>query len=81
MNELCMLHAELHSELFGGNTSQHVGTAYLLLHLQVYMLVNEYLDGIQPGPETEEMGVSFYLRTVISAQCSCHYKAHSVSYI
>jgi len=60
-----MLQAEIPSELFGDDELQHVGMTYCLLYLHMLVLVKEYLDGIQQGPETEELEVSFHSRAVI----------------
>ena len=45
LNEPDMLQSEIHFKLFDRNAANHVGMAYRFLHLSVFVLVKEFLEG------------------------------------
>ena len=55
LNEPGLLQTEIHFELFDRNSTNRSGLAYRFLHLRVFMLVKEILEG-----GSEELEVSFY---------------------
>ena len=55
LNEPGMLQTEIHFKLFDCNSTNRGGMEYCFLHLRVFVLVKEFLEG-----KSEELEVSFY---------------------
>ena len=64
LNKPGMLQTEIRFELFDCNAANCVGMAYRFIHLRVFVLVKEFLEG-----ESEELEVSFHSRLCFLSCC------------